>query len=139
MLVRYPAQPQMLDVPTVNDLPSDLLGNIPKSLAFLLTRLLTNDEGLLHAERRELNRDVTWYVRHRIDGKDQDDVPVAVLPAGIFSSLVARIALAAEIDHQRGGAAPLTLSHNGRQFDCRVFLSKCRESGYWIRLYARAG
>jgi hypothetical protein len=129
----------VIDIPIVNELPADLLSEIYVSLAFLLTRLLANEEGLLHAEYRHgSEQDVTWYVRLRSDGKEQDDVPVAVLPAGIFSSLVARIALKAEIDHQRGGAAPLMLSQNGRRFDCRVFLSKCRESGYWIRLYARA-
>jgi hypothetical protein len=129
----------VIDIPIVNDLPADLLGNIRASLAFLLTRLLTGEEGLLHADYRHgSDQNVTWYVRQRNDGKDQDDVSVAVLPAGIFSSLVARIALEAQIDHQRSGAAPLTLSQNGRRFDCRVFLSKCRESGYWIRLYARA-
>jgi hypothetical protein len=109
------------------------------TLAFPLTRLLTNEEGLLHADcRHGSDQNVTWYVRQRTGGNDQDDVPVAVLPAGIFSSLVARIALKAEIDHQRGGTGVLTLRQNGRRFDCRAFLSKCRESGYWIRLYARA-
>ncbi len=129
----------VIDIPTVNALPEDPLGKIPTSLSFLLTRLLASEEGLLHADYRHgVDQNVTWYVRHRTGGTDQDDVPVAVLPAGIFSSLIARIALAAEIDHQRGGAGPLALSQNGRRFDCRVFLSKCRESGYWIRLYARA-
>ena len=128
----------VIDIPTVNDLPGDLLSNIPVSLSFLLTRLLSSEEGLLHADYRHgSDQNVTWYVRQRDDGKDQHDVPVAVLPAGIFGSLVARIALAAQIDHQRSGAAPLVLSQNLRRFDCRVFLSKCRESGYWIRLYAR--
>jgi len=129
----------VIDIPTVNALPADLLGNIPASLAFLLARLLAHEEGLLHADYRHgADQNVTWYVRQRTGGKDQDDVPVAVLPAGIFGSLVARIALAARIDHQRSGAAPLTPAQNGRRFDCQVFLSKCRESGYWIRLYARA-
>jgi hypothetical protein len=129
----------VLDIPTVNDLPEDLLSSIRVSLAFLLTRLLTNEEAMLHAEyRRGCDQEVTWYVRQRTDGKDHDDVPIAVLPAGIFSSLVARIALAAGIDHQRGGTAPLTLSQAGRCFDCQVSLSNCRESGYWIRLSARA-
>jgi len=127
------------DIATVNDLPADLLSQIYVTLSFLLTRLLSHEEGLLHADyRRGSDQNVTWYVRPRTGGNEQDDVPVAVLPAGAFSSLVARIALAAQIDHQRGGAAPLTLCQNGRRFDCRVFLSKCRESGYWIRLYARA-
>jgi hypothetical protein len=126
-----------IDIPTVHDLPNPL--SPLRVLPFLLTRVLEHEEALLHAEyRRGLDQNVTWYVRQRTDGKDHIDVPVAVLPAGIFSSLVTRIALSAEIDHQRGGAAPLTLSQNGRRFDCRVFLSKCRESGYWIRLYARA-
>ncbi len=134
-----PRQMNVVDVPTVNGLPGDLLGDIPKSLAFLLTCLLTTEEGLLHAEcRHGCDQDVTWYLRPRTDGNDHDDVPVAALPPGVFSSLVARIALTAGIDHQKGGTAPLALSQNGRHFDCRVFLSKCRESGYWIRLYARA-
>src|SRR4051812_995686 len=126
------------DIPIVNDLPADLLSKIYVTLAFLLTRLLASEEGLLHADYRHGgDQDVTWYVRPRKDGNDQDDVPVAVLPAGIISSLLARIALMAGLDHQRGGTGPLTLWQNGRRFDCQVSLSKCRESGYWIRLYAR--
>jgi hypothetical protein len=127
-----------IDVLPVNDLPADLLSPM-RVLPFLLTRLLSSDDALLHADYRHGSDDtVTWYVRQRTGGIDQDDAPVAVLPAGIFTSLVTRIALHADIDHHRGGAAALTLSQNGRRFDCRVFLSKCRESGYWIRLYARA-
>jgi hypothetical protein len=128
----------LVDISRLDELPGDLLGDIPASLCFLLSRLLAMEEGLLHADYRHgSEQDVTWYVRRRGDGKEHDDVPVAVLPAGIFSSLVARIALEAGIDHQRGGAGALALSQEGRQFDCRVFLSKCRETGYWVRLYAR--
>src|SRR4051812_7789886 len=101
----------VIDIPIVNDVSAGLVGNVRASLGFLLTRLLMNEEGLLHADYRHgCEESVTWYVRRRKDGKEQEDEAVAVLPGGIFSSLAARIALLAEIDHQHGGAAPLTLS-----------------------------
>jgi hypothetical protein len=100
-------------IPIVNELPSDLL--VPLHvLPFLLTRLLEYEEALLHAEyRRNGEPLVTWYVRPRRDGQELDDRVIAQLPSGIFSSLVSRIALMADVDYQRGGAASLTPMQKG--------------------------
>ena len=127
----------VIEIPTVNELPADL--HVPRLvLPFLLTRLLEEDEALLHAEhRRDDAPCVTWSVRRRSEGKDGDDRPIAQLPAGIFSSLISRIALMADMDYQRGGAGSMTLTQSGGHFECRVFLSRNRESGYWIRIYSR--
>lgn len=130
----------VLDVPKVAALPSDPLGAIRVVLAFLLTQLLATRHATLHADYRHgVDETVTWYVRRQADdGSDEgDDVPVASLPAGTFSSLVARVALAAGIDHQTRGDATLALRQDGQTFVGRVSLSKCKQSGYWIRLYTR--
>jgi hypothetical protein len=127
----------VIEISIVNDLPADL--HVPRHvLPFLLSRLLEHDEALLHAERRrDAASSVTWFVRQRSEGKEGDDRPIAQLPAGIFSSLITRIALPADVDYQRGGAGSMTLTQNGQRFECRVFLSRNRESGYWIRIYSR--
>ena len=132
------------------------LSDIPRVVGFLITRLLTPSQALLHAEARRAGSEVTWYVRQRGEADEREDalagdlsrgifssvlagesedVPVANLPAGIFSSIVARLAILFGIDHITGGCGQGTILFEGRRFNCYVFLSKCAASGYWIRLY----
>jgi hypothetical protein len=135
---QYVEGEKIFDVAFVNELPAERLHPL-HALPFLLTHLLEHEDALLHAEyRHDGEHTVTWYVRRRSDGKELDDRPIAHLPAGMFSSLVSRIALSADVDYHRGGAGTMTLPQNGRRFECRVFLSRNRESDYWIRVYARA-
>jgi hypothetical protein len=118
--------------------PERVLSEIPRALSFLLTRLLSHDRALLHAECRRGTPEMTWYVRQRTDASEGQDVPVATVPWGIVSSMISRVALAFDIDYTTGGYGRGTLLFEGRRFDCRVFLSKCSDSGYWIRIYAAA-
>ncbi len=104
---------------------------------FLLTALLKHDDALLHAEHRRPAPDVTWYVRPRSDEHEGDDEAIAVLPSAILQSVAARLAVLLEIDYKEGGQGRAVLSQDGRRYDCRVFLSNCRASGYWVRVYAR--
>jgi hypothetical protein len=117
-----------------------VLSDIPRAVGFLLTRLFSHERALLHAERLgpEPERDVTWYVRPRGVPGEGDDAPVAALPAGIFSSIVSRLALAFDIDYTSGGYGRRDVPFEGRRFDCRLFFSRCAASGYWVRLYAAA-
>jgi hypothetical protein len=111
---------------------------IAKSLGFLITRLLDAGHALLHAEyRRGGQGEVAWYVRRRNDDAEGEDVLVATLPAGIFSSMVARLAVTFGIDHTSAGAAHGAMTLEGRRYACDLFLSKCRTTGYWVRVYAR--
>ena len=129
----------VIEVPKVDGLAEGegLVSDIPSTLHYLLSRLLEQDEALLHAEYRRTEQEVTWFVRGRGDGREGEDEAVATLPAGIFSSLVSRVALSLDIDYTSGGHARGVLAQRGRRHECRVFLSRCRESGYWIRVYAR--
>ena len=129
-----------IEYPRVDALPGceEVVSDIPRVVGFLLTRLFSHDQALLHAERPRVDSDVTWYVRPRGLGGDGNDVPVATLPGGIFSSIVSRLALAFGIDYTTGGFGRGTLLSEGSRFDCRVFLSRCAASGYWVRVYAAA-
>ena len=129
-----------LEIPKTETLATGdgLLSNIPAVLAFLLTRLLQHEEALLHAEWRGAESEVSWYVRPRGTSGEADDVAVAALPAGIFSSLVSRVALSFDIDYTHGGSGRGILTQGASRHDCRIFLSRCRQTGYWIRIYAVA-
>ena len=124
----------------VDDMPDRerVVSEIPRAVGFLLTRLLSAHQALLHAEDRHTEADVTWYVRPRGPQGEGEDVPVATLPAGIFSSIAARLALAFGIDYTTGGYGQGAILFEDRRFDCRVFISKCAASGYWVRVYAAA-
>jgi hypothetical protein len=132
------------------------LSDIPRTVGFLITRLLSHRVALLHAEARRAESEVTWYVRQRGEAVEMEDamaedlprgifssvlagegedMPVANVPAGIFSSIVARLAILFGIDHITGGCGQGTILFEGRRFNCCVFLSRCAASGYWIRLY----
>ena len=111
---------------------------IARALGFVITRMLDEGPALLHAENRRGGRtEVAWYVRGRSDDAEGEDVLVATLPAGIFSSMVARLAVTFGIDHTSAGAARGAMTLEGRRYVCDLFLSKCRNTGYWIRVYAR--
>jgi hypothetical protein len=112
--------------------------SIPRAMAFLLTRLLSQGQGLLYAEWDRVEPEVTWYVRKREPEREGEDLVLATLPAGLFSSMIARLAVTFDIDYTSSGCGMGTMLFEGRRFECHVFLSKCAASGYWIRVYAAA-
>ena len=114
------------------------LENIATIFNFLLTSLLRREHALLHVEVRRLATDTAWYLRSRTKEGESDDEIVAVLPSAIVSSCAARLAVAMGIHHTDGGHGRVVLSQGGRRQDCLVFLSNCRDSGFWIRVYAQA-
>ena len=129
-----------LEIPKVESLAAigDPLEHVADVLHFLLTALLRYDQALLHAEYRRPAANTIWYLRARTNDHEGDDATLAVLPSAIVPSCAARLALALDMDHKAGGHRRAVLSQEGRQHECRIFLSNCRESGYWIRLYAKA-
>ena len=129
-----------MELRRVNEPPDaeQALSDIPRALGFVLTRLLSHDRALLHAEHRRPEPAVTWYVRRRSESAEGEEVPVAALPSGTFTSMVTRVALLFGVDYRTGGRGRGILSFEGRRFDCVVFLSRRPESGSWIRLYAAA-
>jgi hypothetical protein len=129
-----------IEIPNVESLASvgDPLENVATVFHFLLTTLLGREQALLHAEYRRPAADTAWYLRPRTREHEGDDETIAVLPSAILQSCAARLAIALEISHIEGGHGHVVLTQEGRQHDCRVFLSNCRESGCWIRVYGRA-
>jgi hypothetical protein len=127
-----------IKVPRVDTLldSEQALADIPNAMGYLLTRLLSLERGLLHAEYLRPATEVTWYVRPRGQKSEGEDVIAATLPGVIFSSMVARFALIFGMDYINGGRGEGVLVCEGRRFAYRVFLSRCDASGYWIRLYA---
>jgi hypothetical protein len=129
-----------IEIPKVDSLAQidAPLEQVPKVCHFLLTALLRCEDALLYTEYYRPEPDVTWYVRRRSEEREGDDEVVAVLPSAILQSFAARLAVLLKIHHTEGGYARAVLSQDGRRYDCRVFLSNCRASGYWLRVYARA-
>jgi hypothetical protein len=124
-------------LPRFDTLPEEgVLGSIPATMGYLLTQLLTRERALLHAESLRPEEEVTCYVRPRREKTDGEDEAVATLPRPVFISIVARLALMFEIDFVDGGRGDGVVLFEGRRFKCRMFLSRCKESGYWIRFYA---
>jgi len=128
-----------IEIPKVVSLNGvgDPLEHILTVFHFLLTSLLNREQALLHAEYLRPAADSTWYLRPRSSDGEGVDEPVATLPSAIVSSCAARLALAMEFHHTEGGAGRLMLTQGSRRHDCRVFLSNCRGSGFWIRVYGR--
>ena len=112
--------------------------SIPRAIGFLLTRLLSQGQALLYAEWDRVKPEVTWYVRKREPKREGEDVVLATVPAGLFSSMIARLAMTFDIDYTTGGCGKGTMLFEGRRYQCVVFLSKCAATGYWIRVYAAA-
>ena len=112
--------------------------SIPRAMGFLLTRLLSQGQGLLYAEWDRVEPEVAWYVRKREPEREGEDLVLATLPAGLFSSMIARLALTFDIDYTSSGYGKRTMLFEGRRYQCIVFLSKCAATGYWIRVYAAA-
>ncbi len=105
---------------------------------FLLTSLLRREQALLHAEYRRPAAEAIWYLRPRTKGSEGNDETIAVLPSALLQSCAARLALALDLGYKEGGHGRVEMVQDGRRHDCRVFLSNCRDSGYWIRVYGRA-
>jgi hypothetical protein len=126
-----------VEIPRYDELPAEgVLANIPAVMGYCVTQLLTREQALLHAESLRPEEEVTCYVRPRRDKTDGEDEAVVTVPRAVFISIVARMALMFEIDFVDGGRGDGVVLFEERRFACRVFLSRCKESGYWIRFYA---
>jgi hypothetical protein len=129
-----------IEIPKVDSLEGvgDPCEHILTVFHFLLTSLLSREQALLHAEYRRPAADTTWYLRPRTKDSEGDDETLAVLPPALLQSCAARLALTLDLSHKEGGYGRLQMTQEGRRHDCSVYLSNCRESGYWIRVYGRA-
>jgi len=129
------------EVPKVTSLSSvgEPLANIPGVLSFLLTSLMSRDQALLHAEYSKPAPQTSWYLRLRSRDCEGEDETIAVLPSSILQSCTARIAVHMGILQTGSGHGRIVLSQEGRHHDCQVFVSNnSRESGCWLRIYAKA-
>jgi hypothetical protein len=129
-----------IEIPRVESLEgiADPCENIPFVLHFLLTKLLGHEQGLLYAEYRRPDPESAWYLRTRSKDFEGEDEKVAVLSSAILQSCAARLALTLDLSHKEGGYGRLEMTQEGRRYECRIYLSNCRESGYWIRVYAKS-
>jgi hypothetical protein len=127
-----------IEIPKVERLTGDPCEQVLAVFHFLLTSLLSREQALLHAEYRRPAAETTWYLRTRTKDTEGDDEMVAVLPSALLQSCAARLALALDLSYKEGGHGRVEMVQDGRRHDCRVFLSNCRDSGYWIRVYGRA-
>jgi hypothetical protein len=126
-----------IEIPRFDRLPEEgVLADIPAVMGYWVTRLLTREQALLHAESLRPEEDVTLYVRPRREKTEGKHEAVVTVPRAVFISIVARLALMFEIDYVDGGRGDGVVLFEGRRFLCRVFLSRCKQSGYWIRFYA---
>lgn len=128
-----------IEVPLVKSLAEvgDPCENVRATLAFLLSALLSRGEALLHAEWLRPAETVSWYLRSRDGGKEGADESLAVLPAMVSHSCISRLALYTNLCYVAGGHSQATFVHNGHQHACLIYLSNRKESGSWIRVYAR--
>jgi hypothetical protein len=129
-----------IEIPKVESLDGvgDPCEHILTVFHFLLTSLLSREQALLHAEYRRPAAETTWYLRPRTKDAEGDDEPLAVLPSSLLQSCAARLALTLDLSHIEGGYGRLQMTQEGRRHDCSVYLSNCRHSGCWIRVYGRA-
>lgn len=126
-----------IEIPKVETLEGigDPCEHIITVFHFLLTSLLSRNQALLHAEYRRPEAKTTWYLRPRAPDLEGEDEPLVVLPSGILLSCAARLALVLDLSHKEGGRGRFELVQGKRRHDCHVFLSNCKESGHWIRVY----
>lgn len=129
-----------IEIPKVESLDGlgDPCEHILTVFHFLLTSLLSREQALLHAEYRRPDAETVWYLRSRTKDEEGKDEIIAVLPSAILQSCAARLAITLNLSHKEGGSGQLAMVQTGRRHDCRVYLSNCRDSGYWIRVYGRA-
>jgi len=129
-----------IEIPKVESLATvgDPLEHILEVLHFLLSSLLSHDHALLHAEYRRPATHTVWYLRPRTHEQEGEEETLAVLPSAVLQSCAARLAVHMSVSHTEGGHGRLVLRQQGRRHECRVFLSNCRDSGVWIRVYGRA-
>ncbi len=127
----------IFEVPKIEKLPGNPLEEIPTACHFILNHVFAHEQSLLQAEHRLPENEVVFHLRPRTDLEDGLDARVVAVPAQVLHSLAARLALTMEIDHSEGGHGRLVITREGNRRKCRIFLSNCRATGCWIRIYAR--
>ena len=126
-----------IEIPLVKSLAEvgDPCENIVATLHFLLGALMSRGEALLHAEWLRPAEEVTWFLRSRDGGKEGADESLAVLPSAVSHSCISRLALITNLSYITGGRSQATLIQHGHRHACSIYLSNCKESGSWIRVY----
>ena len=129
-----------IEIPAVESLDGvgDPCEHVLTVFHFLMTSLLKHERALLHAEWRRPQAETAWYLRRRASELEGDDEQLMVLPSAIVSSCVARLAVTLGINHAEGGFGDFEMRQGSRRHICRVFLSRFKDSGYWIRVYGHA-
>ena len=126
-----------IEVPEVLELTraSGTEFDVVQYVHFLLTSLLREGTGLLHAQFQ--NGTGIWLLRQRPSGVEGPDVEIARLDGvGIFRAVLARFGYFYMGVQLYGGFARRALIHHGRQYACTIYLSNDNSTGYWIRVYA---
>src|SRR5206468_3903857 len=128
-----------LDVPEVFEMPR--LGPIEEDpVAFadmMLTALLGREAGVLHAEYRDPEPSVGWFITPLGWRGEQSDPAVAVSPSGgAFRSVLARFGHHYMSDQLYNGYALRFLHQRGRVHRCHLYMSNTGQSGFWIEVYA---
>jgi len=128
-----------IEVPVVKSLGEvgDPCENIVGALHFLLSALIGRREALLHAEWLRPAEDVVWFLRSREDGSEGSDERIATFPSAVSHSCISRLALSMGMSHIIGGHGRAALVQDGQRHECSIYLSNCKESGSWIRVYAK--
>ncbi|MEJ0088265.1 MAG: hypothetical protein WDM80_00685 [Limisphaerales bacterium] len=128
-----------IEVPEVLELPK-IGPNEESAVAFadlVLTTLFRHRNALLHAEYKNAETSVTWFITPRNAGTVQQDELIAISPSlGSFRSVLARFGhhyMDGQLYH---GFTMRPLQQNGKIYRCLIYISNMGQSGFWIRVYS---
>jgi hypothetical protein len=103
---------------------------------FILTRLFQHSSALLHAEWRQPEVSVTWFIRPRNNDDAAQDLPIAVSRScGSFRSVLARFGAHYMGGQLYNGFALRFLRQRDTVYRCLIYTSNMSQSGFWIRVY----
>jgi hypothetical protein len=123
----------ILDIPELLEIPNPIDENAVATADFLMTALLRKQPALLHAEFRAGNG--RWFVR---DSTQREECIAESKSVGQFRAVLARFGFHYMGIQLYGGHAQRTVSQGGQTFTCDIFMSNQGNTGYWIRISARA-
>ena len=110
----------------------------PVALAdMVLTALLGCESGLLHAEHRDSEPSVGWFIEPQGCRGEPSKAPVTVSASlGAFRSVLARFGHHYMGNQLYGGYALRFLRQGGRVHRCHIYMSNTSQSGFWIEVSA---
>ena len=126
---------ETLDVPELFEIPDPApYDENPVAFAdFLLTSLFRQSPALLHAEYRDSEKSVTWFIRPH----SAQDSPIATSPSrGSFRSVLARFGAHYMGGQLYSGYALRCFQQHGRAYRCYIYMANGGQPGFWIRVYA---